>query len=192
MKPYLPDEICQIPIRLHFTCHQHLQWWLQKLIVCDRFPLQLFRPPYHLFYESSQDHHCCSWHLSKALYDHEWKAYEGYIAHISTPTTASPQVAEYLQHPWSTRKLKGSTLASYIYNFVIATTTVSKVSLVTELQAHFRSYKLADKSSRFRPTIWDLNVILHHLTYVRWSRVRLLHRKCIVWDRKSMYLYNLM
>lgn len=58
----------------------------------------------------------------KALYDHKWKAFEGYcqIHDITTPTTASPpQVATYLAE----------------INSMIATTTGWKVSMVAELQA---------------------------------------------------------
>ncbi|XP_046581092.1 uncharacterized protein LOC124288585 [Haliotis rubra] len=74
-------------------------------------------------------------------------------------------VVPYWPHLRSSKKLKGSTLATYLaaINLVLATTTGSKVSTVPELQYLLRSFKLANQSKKFRPPAWDLSVVLRHL-----------------------------
>ncbi|XP_067673432.1 uncharacterized protein [Haliotis asinina] len=116
---------------------------------------------------------------TRSLYDNKWKTFEHYcgIRGIISPITASPQVvAEFRQHLRTTRKLKGTTLSTYLaaINSVLATTTGTKVSTTPELQSLLRSFRLADQSRKFRPPAWDLSVVLRHLVSTDYE---LLHDK---------------
>ncbi|XP_048258995.1 uncharacterized protein LOC125384266 [Haliotis rufescens] len=82
------------------------------------------------------------------------------------PMTVSPQfLAEFLLYLRSSRRLKGSTISTYLVaiNSVLAIPDDWRMTNIPELQALLRSFRLEDQKAKFRLPAWDLNVVLKAL-----------------------------
>jgi integrase len=105
---------------------------------------------------------------TRGLYNNKWTLFSKYcVVHkIKRPDKASIcQVADFLLFLRQTRKLKASTICTYLAGISSVLTYSGGVKMSTrpELLAILKNFKVEDRKTASPPPKWDLNIVMRHL-----------------------------
>ena len=105
---------------------------------------------------------------TQVLYDKKWQVFASFCNSQgwATEDVRVPMVGDFLVHLRDAKKLKGSTIGTYLtaVSSVLRRTIDISPAQSPELQAMVRSFRLEDQRKVFKPPQWDLNIILKYLS----------------------------